>query len=83
MELAVGCKLWYTLENATGFALLVEVAKSEGQMVSDEALVIPGGESNSTYSVFTNPPDAKPRCTHRYRAGTGGNSLRSTGEPRI
>jgi transglutaminase-like putative cysteine protease len=55
MELAVGCKLRYTLENATGFALLVEVAKSEGQMVSDEALVIPGGESNSTYSVFTNP----------------------------
>ena len=55
MELAVGCKLRYTLEKATGFALQVEVAKSEGQMVSDEALVIPGGESNSTYSVFTNP----------------------------
>jgi transglutaminase-like putative cysteine protease len=55
VELFLGCKLRYTLEKATGFALQVEVAKAEGQMVSDEALVIPGGASNSTYSVFTNP----------------------------
>ncbi len=55
MELSLGCKLHYTLEQPTGFVLQIEAAKSEGQIVSDEALVIPGGNANATYSVFIDP----------------------------
>jgi transglutaminase-like putative cysteine protease len=55
MDLAVGCKLRYTLPTPTGFVLQIEAAKADGQLVSNEALIMPGGESNPYYSVYTSP----------------------------
>jgi transglutaminase-like putative cysteine protease len=55
MDLSVGCTLRYTLAKPTGFALQIEAAKADGQIVTKEALVIPGGASNAFYTAYTNP----------------------------
>ena len=55
MDLTVGCKLRYTLATPTGFVFQIEAAKADGQIVGNEAMVIPGGAANAYYSVYTSP----------------------------
>ena len=53
MDITVGCQLSYTLDQLTGFIFQIEVAKAEGQYVTSESLVIPGGPTNSSYAAYT------------------------------
>ena len=53
MDMTVGCQLSYTLDQLTGFIFQIEVAKAEGQYVTSESLVIPGGSANSSYVAYT------------------------------